>query len=343
MEPTRLDSVRPLSRRLRCARPRGFTLVELLVVVAIIALLVTILAPSLGRAKDLAQSTVCKVHLKGAGQAMRVYTSEWNGWLAGPNTSGYHLSLHYENYGGGDETPTTEPTQNMDWVSPTLGKAFGLPKERRERLVQILNTDLRCPANKEYYSGTAPGDGQGSLGDADPETIRYSSFSAALAFHVKGRKKQVFDRDIMNHQDVRPMVVVPDDYTPRLAAVGTPSRKVYAMDGARYVNSDTTATFNFWLRQRKGGNFMEYGPGIALGSGTPYSLDMTGEEPTLRARNLRFAYRHSERINAIFFDAHAETLDLEESLDVEMYFPKGSYIRSAGLTQDPNDHNGEID
>lgn len=57
-------------------RSKGFTLIELLVVIAIIALLVAILLPSLGRARELAKQAVCLSNLNTAGKGMMLYKSE---------------------------------------------------------------------------------------------------------------------------------------------------------------------------------------------------------------------------------------------------------------------------
>ena len=54
-------------------RQRGFTLIELLVVIAIIALLVSILLPTLRTAKWLAESAVCKSHLRSIGLSSHMY------------------------------------------------------------------------------------------------------------------------------------------------------------------------------------------------------------------------------------------------------------------------------
>ena len=51
----------------------GFTLIELLVVIAIIALLLSIIVPSLRMARELAQRTICATHLKALGQGILVY------------------------------------------------------------------------------------------------------------------------------------------------------------------------------------------------------------------------------------------------------------------------------
>src|SRR4051794_9116135 len=57
---------------------RGFTLIELLVVVAIIALLIAILLPSLGKAKELSNRSVCAANVRGIMQSMVVYSADNN-------------------------------------------------------------------------------------------------------------------------------------------------------------------------------------------------------------------------------------------------------------------------
>src|SRR5687768_3282949 len=63
------------------ARPRAFTLIELLVVVAILALLISILVPSLARARLAAKRTLCLSNIRSMEQAHWLYMTSNNGYL----------------------------------------------------------------------------------------------------------------------------------------------------------------------------------------------------------------------------------------------------------------------
>lgn len=67
-----------LNRRSAIHPSPGFTLIELLVVVAIIALLVSILLPSLNNAKEQARRVVCASGLRSIGLTVIMYASDWD-------------------------------------------------------------------------------------------------------------------------------------------------------------------------------------------------------------------------------------------------------------------------
>lgn len=80
---------------------QGFTLIELLVVVAIIALLIAILMPSLASARRNAQTTACLSNLRQLGITTRMYTMENQNTLPGWDNS----------FSAGNQKPV------MDWTN----------------------------------------------------------------------------------------------------------------------------------------------------------------------------------------------------------------------------------
>ncbi len=65
-------------------RSGGFTLIELMIVIAIIAILAAILVPNFIRARAQGQLTACKSNLKNIGTAMEMYSTDWSGKYPSP-------------------------------------------------------------------------------------------------------------------------------------------------------------------------------------------------------------------------------------------------------------------
>ncbi|MBX3112251.1 MAG: prepilin-type N-terminal cleavage/methylation domain-containing protein [Fimbriimonadaceae bacterium] len=90
---------------------RGFTLVELLVVVAVIALLAAILMPAFASAKSAAKATSCLSNIKETGMAVTLYVDDFDGGY--PQTRKTSSDPAKDDADGSMEEPDYGPTWRL--------------------------------------------------------------------------------------------------------------------------------------------------------------------------------------------------------------------------------------
>jgi len=122
------------ARRAESCSGRGFSLIELLVAISIIAVLLGILIPTLPRVMDNARRTACQANLNGHWQACTMHLHDNSDrfpvakympdpWLSGDTNPSLNeaLSLYYE----GSET-------SRGWKCPGDSQIFGYEEENEE-------------------------------------------------------------------------------------------------------------------------------------------------------------------------------------------------------------------
>jgi prepilin-type N-terminal cleavage/methylation domain-containing protein len=149
-------------------RKTGFTLIELLVVVAIIALLISILLPSLKRAREQAKTVVCMANLKSIVTSSLIYTSDdrsENTLPVHPKT--FAIPIDYGAYDWGGKAGIGEPTAGSDPTSSPWGTAGGRGPASRP-----LNNLIYKDGFTEFVNN--PGPNQSNwLSDAEQDMAIY--------------------------------------------------------------------------------------------------------------------------------------------------------------------------
>ena len=187
---------------------KAFTLIELLVVIAIIALLLSILMPSLSKAKDQARKIVCKNNLKTIGLGEIMYSEANNNW---------HLPAFYNDSHRYNPDPP-DPPEHLWFQNPTFIKLVDMKGSSNkedmlgyEQKSHTLPKKYKCPKDKRTIAN------QGLHVEAG-QTIQGVSYA-------------------MNMMNIRPTGGWLSDkvYALKTDQVIRPADKIFFMDGQWFV------------------------------------------------------------------------------------------------------------
>jgi prepilin-type N-terminal cleavage/methylation domain-containing protein/prepilin-type processing-associated H-X9-DG protein len=350
----------PAEKRDVCS---AFTLVELLVVIGIIALLIAILLPILGRARRAAETTYCLANLRTIGQGMIMYTAENRGYLPG---SGWTSGAQFFDFrvnppaiaSGFSLTYSPGLSEPCDWIG-AIARYVGYGRDS-----DITGND-EVARYKKYRSMpflTCPGYRQmpvpaGSKSDADAGSGQGISYCTSLAFLDQAWETfSTTGSTYLNGNLVMPadgtgkrgIITLPPTYGPKITMIGDCSRKIFACDGARTVIPSSSGgpskenppvyviSANPSVTNWDNTSYADYG---AFGgwSHSAYRTAVPGNATNLAAFDTRlWTYRHGTlggfkpagqyRMNVVFFDGHGECIDDVTSSNPSLWMPKGSVI-----------------
>jgi prepilin-type N-terminal cleavage/methylation domain-containing protein/prepilin-type processing-associated H-X9-DG protein len=204
---------------------RGFTLVELLVVIGIIALLLGILLPSLGRARAEGRAIKCAAQLQQIGNGVQIYMSQNRGFInQWRNATSWQNPLNM--------AQQIDPNHSKAYWGVTYALASGLPK-------QLFN----CPDATDGENGDGKSFHEGSIytsyaqncyggsngGKRGTNAFRIATFGDADEIALFHRKKNTWEGR-------------------NLARMRHSSRTIFAQDGYESVIDGNGDTFNDWYQ-----------------------------------------------------------------------------------------------
>ncbi len=250
----------------------GFTLVELLVVIGIIALLISILMPALSRARSAGQSTVSLSNLRQIGLGLVMYKNENKG-------------CYPRHSSPSSQVPRTRWADDM----------YGYMKATEVYMSPLLSDDERQRMNKPFAHTVDPATGAEIAG----KTVKFGGYGYNYQYlgnaRTPGGVKAFYAKDGRNIRVASQTIAVADTHGSKNGGTVWTSEGVYVIDPP-LMSIDLGSQGSRRSSATPGNGQYAYTGG---NDGDPSHRSTPAE-------------RNGGRVNVLFCDGHAEPMTLRQ-------------------------------
>jgi prepilin-type N-terminal cleavage/methylation domain-containing protein/prepilin-type processing-associated H-X9-DG protein len=251
---------------------RGFTLIELLVVIAIIAILGGLLLPGLGRAKQTADSALCRNNLHQQGIGLAIYVNDFRAY-----------PLYSGGIGGSFWMQLLEPYAGGKWPEDYV-PGFGANKKAGKSI-------MACPSysrlggvyyHPELFKGSPGGNGAYAYNGSD----FFGAWNTFGFGEVDGKLRPIREDEVMNPSR---MISIGDATIDGLFA-----EPRFSGGPSEFDLTGITAAPWFWHLPM-----------------ARFSTALQDGDKSLNVQDIAMLQRHGGRWNQVFCDGHVENGKLE--------------------------------